>query len=133
MKISIILFNKNLPNQSAIVYNNAETDKLQILANNKGLAGIYLWIYIESGKMYIGLAIDLFRRLKDYYPSELKQKTDNYICRALLDHTHSAFSLTILEYIDISNLDFENIRKLILSREQHFLDSLLPEYLKNCW
>lgn len=59
--------------------------------------------------MYVGSIVDLFRRLKDYYsPSKLK-KANNYICNALIHHTHSVFSLTILEYIDISNLDFENI------------------------
>jgi group I intron endonuclease len=72
--------------------------------------------------------VDLSRRLKDYYsPSKLK-KTNNYICNALICYTHSAFSLTILEYIDITHLNIEDIRKLILEQEQHFLDSLEPEY-----
>lgn len=78
--------------------------------------------------MYVGSAVDLSRQLKDYYsPSKLK-KTNSYICNALIHHTHLAFSLTILEYIDISNLDFENIRKLVLSREQYYIDTLVPEY-----
>lgn len=78
--------------------------------------------------MYVGSIVDLFRRLKDYYsPSKLK-KANNYICNVLIHHTHSVFSLTILEYIDISNLDFENIWKLVLSREQYFFDSLEPKY-----
>jgi len=34
----------------AIVYNNADTDKLRILTDNKSKAGIYLWTHIESGK-----------------------------------------------------------------------------------
>jgi group I intron endonuclease len=77
----------------------------------------------------VGSAVDLSRRLKDYYsPSKLKKKTNSYICNALIHHTHLAFSLTILEYIDISNLDFENIRKLVLSREQYYIDTLVPEY-----
>ena len=128
MKNTIILFNKNLPNQSVIIYFNAETDRSKILSENKGITGIYLWTHKESGKMYVGSAVHLSRRLKDYYsPSKLK-KANNYICNALMLHTHSAFSLTILEHIDISNLDFENIQKLVLSREQYFFDSLEPEY-----
>jgi hypothetical protein len=79
-----------------VIYNNAETDKSIILSDNKGRAGIYLWTHIESGKIYVGSAIDLSKRLNRYYSSlELKQ-VDNYICRALLDYTHSAFSLVIL-------------------------------------
>jgi hypothetical protein len=42
MKNTAILFNINLPNQPVIIYNNAETDKLQILKDNKSLAGIYM-------------------------------------------------------------------------------------------
>jgi hypothetical protein len=31
-----------------IIYPNADTDKTQVLADNKGKAGIYLWIHNES-------------------------------------------------------------------------------------
>lgn len=51
-----------------------------------------------------------------------------HINRALLHHGHNAFSLSILEYIDITNLSVEEKRKLILLREQFFLDSLKPVY-----
>ena len=50
MKNTTILFNINLPNQPVIIYNNVETDKLQILKDNKGLADIYMWTHIDSGK-----------------------------------------------------------------------------------
>jgi len=53
---------------------------------------------------------------------------DNYIARALLLHRYEAFSLSILEYIDISNLSKEEARKVILKREQYYLDYILfPE------
>ena len=51
-----------------------------------------------------------------------------YICNALFLYDYSSFSLSILEYIDISNLSKEDAQKLILEREQHFLDTLKPEY-----
>jgi group I intron endonuclease len=51
-----------------------------------------------------------------------------YICNAIITHTHSAFSLSIFEYINIENLSKEDARKLILDREQHYLDTLEPEY-----
>ena len=40
------------------VYKNAETEKLQILSDNKGKAGIYLRKHKESGKIYVGSAED---------------------------------------------------------------------------
>lgn len=51
-----------------------------------------------------------------------------HINSALLLYGHNAFSLSILEYIDITNLSVEEKRKLILIREQFFLDSLKPGY-----
>jgi group I intron endonuclease len=45
-----------------------------------------------------------------------------YLCNALVCHKHSAFSLSILEYIDISGLSKEEARELILAREQCYLD-----------
>jgi hypothetical protein len=106
----------------AIIYFNAESDKSQIFKDNKDKAGIYQWTHKESNKIYIGSAVDLSKRLKNYYsPYSLKQ-VDNCISRALLHHGHSAFCLSILEYIDIPNLSKEESKKLILSREQYYLD-----------
>src|SRR5688572_792983 len=96
--------NENFIGAPAIIYNNAETEKLRILTETFGKAGIYQWKHNQSGKIYIGSAVDLSIRLSKYYsPSGLKQ-VDNYICRAIIYHGYSSFSLTILEYIDISNL-----------------------------
>lgn len=50
MKNTINLFNKNLPYQPIIIYNNADIERLQILKDNKGQSGIYLWTHKESGK-----------------------------------------------------------------------------------
>lgn len=111
-----------------IVYSNVETDKSKILSDNKGKAAIYMWTHIESGKRYIGSAVDLYNRLKYYFSPLGLKRANNYISRAIISHKHSAFSLSIIEYIDISNLSKESARKLILEREQHHIDSLGPEY-----
>jgi group I intron endonuclease len=128
MKNSIILFNENLLNQSTIIYDNAETDRLQILLDNKGLAVIYMWTHKESDKKYIGSAMNLSKWLRDYYSSLYLKRADNYISRVLLYHTHSAFFLTIIEFISIKDLSLEKIRELILEREQVNINSFLPEY-----
>lgn len=112
-----------------MIYSNAYDNKSIILSAHKGRAGIYMWMHKESGKFYIGSAVDLSKRLSKYYTlSELK-RANNRICNALICHTHSAFSLSILDYIGpISHLPKGEARKLILSREQFYLDFLLPEY-----
>lgn len=117
--------NYNVP----ITYINADTDKLLILANNKGLAGIYLWVHKESKNRYLGSAVDLSRRITQYFSIKYLDKNINMrICNALAHHGYSAFSLSILEYIDVKNLSKEEARKLILEREQAYIDNLKPEY-----
>src|SRR5690606_18867846 len=87
-----------------------------------------LWVHNESGKSYVGSAEDLTIRLsKYYYPYALK-RVDNYISRALICHGHSVFSLSIIEYIDISHLSKDEAKTLILEREQYYLDLLEPAY-----
>jgi hypothetical protein len=64
-----------------------------------------------------------------YYNKNFLNRDKNmYICNAIITHTHSAFSLSILEYINIENLLKDEARKLILSWEQYYLDTLEPEY-----
>jgi len=118
----------NGSNVPAIIYNNANTDKSQILKDNNGRAGIYQWRHIKSGQIYIGSAVDLSKRFKNYYNKAyvICYKT-SYINNALFSHGYSSFSLTILEYLDITNLSLEETRKFILEREQSYLDSLEPE------
>lgn len=90
---------------AVIVYSNADTDKSKILSDNKGKAGIYQWTHKESGKTYIGSAVNISNRLKDYYSkNHLERNKTMYINNALLQHGYDAFSLTILEYVDISTL-----------------------------
>src|SRR5579871_3709479 len=124
--------NNNLTNNNSfipvIVYNNVDTDKVKILSDNKGKAGIYMWTHIESGKNYVGSAVDISNRLKGYYSSFRLKKWDNYISRALILHGNSAFSLSILEFIDITNLSKLDSRNLILSREQYYFDLIQPKY-----
>lgn len=41
--------------------------KASILKQNKGKSGIYKWTHIESGKCYVGSAVDLSKRFKNYF------------------------------------------------------------------
>lgn len=123
--------NKNEDVKFTQIYNNADIEKQNILKDNKGKAGIYIWTHIESGKRYVGSAVDLSKRFKTYFTENVLNQGRNlnsYINRALLQHGYSAFSLAIIEYIDTTDLDKKEARELILSREQFYIDSLSPEY-----
>jgi group I intron endonuclease len=112
-----------------MIYSNADSDKLKVLADNKGKAGIYQWTHIKSGRIYIGSAYDLSSRLNCYFNKRYLERDKNlYICNSILHHGYSSFSLTILEYIDITGLSKKDARKLILLREQLYLDTLNPGY-----
>src|SRR5690349_4820306 len=93
---------------SVITYNNADTDKSKILSDNNKKTGIYLWKHLKSGKIYVGSSIDLKNRLLKYYNIDyLKRNKTMYICNALLEHGFGAFSLSILVYINITDLSKE--------------------------
>jgi group I intron endonuclease len=126
---TISYFQGSLLTAPVIVFNNADTDKSEILAYTKAKTGIYLWTHKESNKMYIGSAIDLSKRLSNYYSlGYLTRYSNSIICNAFYSHGYSKFSLTIMELIDISNLNKDEIKKLILEKEQFYLDSFKPEY-----
>jgi len=114
-----------------IIYTNSYEDKERILTENKGKAGIYLWTHKESGKKYVGSAVYLSKRLEYYYKISYisnKNKGNSYIYNAIISLDYSAFSLSIIEYIDISHLSKDEAKTLILEREQYYLDLLEPAY-----
>jgi len=51
----------------AVVYDNADTQKLQILKENKNKSGVYRWVNIETGESYVGSSRNLYQRLHIYY------------------------------------------------------------------
>jgi hypothetical protein len=104
-KIKKIMDNSNNKFTPAVIYSNALIAKSQILKDNKGKTGIYQWTHLESGKFYVGSAFDLSKRLNNYYKrSNLTRNSNSIINNAILNHGYSSFSVTIMEYIDISNL-----------------------------
>jgi hypothetical protein len=55
-------------------YACTDTSKTLALKENKGKSGIYRWTNNITGASYEGSAVDLTRRLIDYYSSGLKKK-----------------------------------------------------------
>lgn len=114
---------KDLSNISAKFYENADTQKLEILKENQNKSGIYRWVNKINGKTYIGSSKNLGKRLRDYFNiSFLEKKTEkgkSMVYIALLKKGYSNFTLEILEYCDSADL---------LKREQYYIDRLNPEY-----
>jgi group I intron endonuclease len=121
-------------NKTIKFYSNSAELKTLILKENRGKAGIYMWTHVESGKFYIGSTFDISERMYNNFSiGKLKQSKTAHINNALLHHKHSAFSLTILKYIDISNLDKKEARELIFSSEQYFLDLIFSPIKLNTY
>lgn len=101
-------------------YLDTVTQKAEILKENEGKSGIYLFTNKVNGKNYVGSATNLRRRLMQYFnPKHLDRTNFMYIARAILKHGMCNFSLAILEYCDPS---------LCTVRESFYISSLNPEY-----
>lgn len=126
LKLWSVRFNSTSTNESNIIpnpiktYENAENKKADILKENKGKSGIYMWKNKINGKFYIGSSNNLKRRFITYYDeNSLHKENGMLINKALLKHGHIAFTLYILEYCNVEDL---------LTREQYYLDTLNPPY-----
>nr|QCW06912.1 hypothetical protein [Drechslerella brochopaga] len=100
-------------------YENADTKKLQILKENRKKSGVYKWVNNINKKTYIGISVNLSRRLAEYFSLPWLLKNRMLISKALIKYGYSQFSLEILEYCK---------PKECLEREQHYIDLLKPEY-----
>ena len=111
-----------------VTYSNADTKKSQILLDNKDMTGIYLWTHIKSGKIYVGSSSNLKTRLSQYFNiNYLERNKRMNICNALKEHGYSSFSLSILEYINITDFCLSEARVLIFEREQYYLDLIFSQ------
>lgn len=104
-------------------YFNPFINKGLIFNENINMSGIYCWYNVITDKLYIGSAINLNKRLRDYFSYKYLEKerlrSNSLIVKALLKYDYSNFILYILEYCNTNEL---------IKREQHFIDTLRPEY-----
>lgn len=104
----------------AVIYEDAFAMKKEILKDNKDKAGIYMWSNKITGDIYVGQSVNLSKRFLRYFNLNfLNSRNELVIHRALIKYGYLNFSLTILEYCDVSELD---------KREQYYFDSLNPQY-----
>jgi len=79
-----------------------------------------MWTNLKNGKQYIGSSNNLKIRFSRYFNvNQLKRSNYMVICRALLKHGLSNFSLTIIEYCEVSEL---------LTKEKYWVKLFNPEY-----
>nr|QIJ45982.1 hypothetical protein [Calonectria ilicicola] len=97
--------------------------KKMIFKDNLKMPGIYRWVNLINSDTYIGSAVDLTKRLRDYLaPRWLEKeilKHNSIIYRALIKYGYSNFRLEILEYCDKSQT---------IMREQYYIDKYQPTY-----
>lgn len=109
-----------------VIYTDSSKQKAEIIKHNHKKSGIYRWTHKLSGKSYVGSALDLTRRFRNYFSAAFLEKElrhgDSLICSSLLKYGYSEFTLEVLEYCDPLG---------IISREQHYFDNLKPVY--NIW
>lgn len=104
------------------VYNNMLTDKDNILNDFKNQSGIYLIHNLVNGTQYVGSASNFKKRLYAYYsPGQLMD--NRYISNSIIKYGHDNFSVVVIETI---TKDKDNFKRLLLEREQYYIDTLKP-------
>ena len=99
-----------------VCYDNAELAKSGIISENRRKAGVYRWTNKINGKIYIGSAVDLSRRFKNYFnETSYLRDSSMIINKALLKYGYYNFRLEILEY---------TTKEKALEIEQNYLDLL---------
>jgi group I intron endonuclease len=106
-----------------LFYENSDVSKKDIYKDNRKKTGVYRWINKISGKTYIGSALNISERLVKYYSLSClikeTKRNNSAIYKALLNYGHSTFKFEILEHCT---------PKVLIEREQYYLDLLKPEY-----
>lgn len=88
-------------------------------------SGVYRIDNSINGKCYVGSSIDLNRRRKEHsYTLANNSHANRHLQYSYNKYGREFFRFTIIEILDIS----ENIKQLLLEREQFWIDNLLPEY-----
>jgi len=106
-----------------LVYDNAESQRKEIIIDNSKKSGVYRWINKVNGKCYVGSSVNLGYRLKQYYSYKYltREKSISSISSALIKYGHSNFILEILEHC-------EPEKSIILEKEQFYINMIKPEY-----
>ena len=98
---------------------NQPLTQSQLLEDNRGKAGVYMWTNLKNNNTYIGSSVNLSPRLLKYLNENALRKNKMLISLAILKHGIENFSLDIIEYCS---------SKDVIQREQYYLDTYKPIY-----
>lgn len=108
------------PFNPEVTYTDILANKSRIFKENKGKSGIYIWKNNKTNQIYIGSSKDIGKRLYNYFSkSNLLKNKSMLICRSLLKHGYSLFSISILETCTPAAR---------IERENYYLGLLKPQY-----
>ena len=109
----------NLKKTSVSVVTGLSIGKALIMRAISGTAGVYMFLNLTNGKMYIGSSISLARRFRSHIHSLLKGHLPLY--RAINLYGLNNFAFILLE-------ECENNVQTTVPLEQKYLDLYNPEY-----
>lgn len=88
-------------------------------------AGIYRIMNNVNGKCYIGSSVDTHRRQLQHFSALKNNKHYNtHLQNAYNKYGCDAFEFSVVENIEIT----ENIKDILIEREQFWIDNIHPEY-----
>lgn len=99
------------------------------LYNNKFAAIYAIENHTNFVKRYIGSSKDPYNRLHRHISKLKNNKHENqYLQNAWNKYGEDNFECYVIEFIDISNLDEQQINNKLVEKEQYWIDILNPEY-----
>lgn len=104
------------------VYIDFQTKKYDIISGNQFKAGVYILYNNSNDSYYVGSSSNIARRMSSYFSFAYLNHPKNknmIICKALLKYDYKPFSLMVVEYCSVSELQ---------AREQYWIDTLNPNY-----
>jgi group I intron endonuclease len=139
IKLNVDLSNKSTTRHSSssskagtTLFNLANVSQADVLKFLNGKSGIYKWTNSLNGKSYVGSSISLHRRIQEYFNPERSlrelKRGESMLYKSLMKYGYLNFTLEILEVLDIAELSSVEARLLLLTREQHYIDLIDPEY-----
>lgn len=84
------------------------------------VSGVYKLACKNNGKVYIGKAVNIGRRLNDHKNSKKDGKGNCYFQHAILKHGWESFNIEILEIFE--NFDKLNDNDKLLQRESYYIE-----------
>lgn len=117
-------------------YNNLILARKLLKTELENKGGVYKLINDKNGKSYVGSSNNIYRRLGEHCNINVNIKKllkgHSAIGAALLKYGPDNFSLIILEVINLNNENStQEIKKSIISKEQHYINLIKPEYNLN--